>query len=185
MSKRKSNADLLEADADDGHGSRFKVKHSLDSDEEDDAKGYEILPEDDIEGQEDATIESYEGIKVTPFNMKEELEEGHFDKEGTFIFDKQDEIKDHWMDNIDWVKVKEKEGTKDGDDEDAMDSDDDVLDEDEILKEIIKFVKPGETILKALRRLGGNKGKSQSASQRWKTKKQKVEDSTPQNAQES
>lgn len=39
-------------------------------------------------GQEDPTIDSYEGIKVTPFNMKEELEEGHFDKDGMYIFDK-------------------------------------------------------------------------------------------------
>ena len=50
MSKRKSDAELLEEDASDEHASRFKEKHSLDSDEEDDAKGYEILPEDDIEG---------------------------------------------------------------------------------------------------------------------------------------
>ena len=39
-------------------------------------------------GQEDETIDSYEGIKITPFNMKEELEEGHFDKDGMYIFDK-------------------------------------------------------------------------------------------------
>jgi hypothetical protein len=41
-----------------------------------------------VSGQEDTTIDSYEGIKVTPFNMKEELEEGHFDKDGMYIFDK-------------------------------------------------------------------------------------------------
>jgi len=29
-----------------------------------------------------------EGVKFTPFNMKEELEEGHFDSEGTYIFSK-------------------------------------------------------------------------------------------------
>ena len=39
-------------------------------------------------GQEDSSnaIES-EG-RFTGFNMKEELQEGHFDKQGTFIFDK-------------------------------------------------------------------------------------------------
>lgn len=41
-----------------------------------------------LSGQEDTTIDSYEGIKITPFNMKEELEEGHFDKDGMYIFDK-------------------------------------------------------------------------------------------------
>lgn len=38
--------------------------------------------------------------------MKEELEEGYFDKEGTYIFNKEtDQIKDQWLDDIDWVKV--------------------------------------------------------------------------------
>ena len=36
-------------------------------------------------------------------------------------------------------------------------------------------MKPGETIAKSLRRLGGNKGKMQSSSQRWKAKKQKTQ----------
>ena len=27
-------------------------------------------------------------IQITPFNMKEELEEGHFDKQGMYIYDK-------------------------------------------------------------------------------------------------
>ena len=30
-----------------------------------------------------------EGIAITPFNMREELEEGHFDKDGTYIFSKE------------------------------------------------------------------------------------------------
>ena len=41
----------------------------------------------------------------TAFNMKEELEEGRFDKEGHYIPNKDKEIKDYWLDNIDWVKV--------------------------------------------------------------------------------
>ena len=27
-------------------------------------------------------------MQITPFNMKEEMEEGHFDKNGMYIFDK-------------------------------------------------------------------------------------------------
>ena len=30
-----------------------------------------------------------DGITFTPFNMKEELEEGHFDSEGMYIFKKE------------------------------------------------------------------------------------------------
>jgi CD2 antigen cytoplasmic tail-binding protein 2 len=38
--------------------------------------------------------------------MKEEMEEGHFDAEGHYHFKKDPtEGKDHWLDNIDWIKV--------------------------------------------------------------------------------
>lgn len=39
-----------------------------------------------ISGQEDETIKSYGDIKITPFNLKEEMEEGHFDAEGRKSF---------------------------------------------------------------------------------------------------
>lgn len=111
--------------------------------------------------------------------MKEEMEEGHFDKEGTYIFGKRakDEIKDHWLDNIDWVKVNNTQATSNenaaGNDE-AMDADNpgdaEKFDSIATYKEILDIVLPGETVLKALKRLGG--GKMQTASERWKKKKQ-------------
>lgn len=36
--------------------SRFKAKHSLDSDEEDEAKESSLMDEEEIEGQEDSTV---------------------------------------------------------------------------------------------------------------------------------
>lgn len=44
-------------------------------------------------------------VGFTAFNMKEELEEGHFDKDGHYLWNKEKEIKDHWLDNIDWIQV--------------------------------------------------------------------------------
>ena len=41
---------------------------------------------------------------------------------------------------------------------------------------MIKLLKPGESIAKSLRRLGGTKGKQMSSSQRWQAKKQKKEE---------
>lgn len=42
-----------------------------------------------LQGQEATTLEYDDEVKITPFNMKEELEEdGHFDSAGTFIFKK-------------------------------------------------------------------------------------------------
>ncbi|XP_060079259.1 CD2 antigen cytoplasmic tail-binding protein 2-like [Ylistrum balloti] len=178
-SKRK--VEFAEEAAEGGDESRrFKGKHSLDSDEEDDdATKYDVMPEDEIEGQEDSTIERDGEIQITPFNMKDELEEGHFDKEGTYIYDKKKEIRDTWMDNIDWVKVKERPLSSKYDDEDD-DSEEEVVDKESILKEMLEFVKPGETIMKALRRLGG---KFQTASQRWKAKKKKLTVSDEQSEQ--
>lgn len=44
-------------------------------------------------------------IRITPFNMQEELEEGHFDTEGMYHWKKEKEIQDNWLENIDWCKV--------------------------------------------------------------------------------
>ncbi|XP_026182008.1 CD2 antigen cytoplasmic tail-binding protein 2 [Mastacembelus armatus] len=95
-----------------GPGSRFKGKHSLDSDEEDEGDDtnnskYDILASDDVEGQEGATIDYDEGVSITPFNLEEEMQEGHFDSEGNYFIKKEQQIRDNWLDNIDWVRVKE------------------------------------------------------------------------------
>lgn len=82
-------------------------------------------------------------------------------------------IKDSWIENIDWVKIKERAKKDENDDDDESDEET-PLDETQIYKELLELLKPGETILKALRRLGA-KGEKLSASQRLKLKKQKVE----------
>ena len=56
--------------------SRFKDKHSLDSDEEDNEEIPKKMVDEDIEGQEESTVDFDDGIKVTPFNLREEMEEG-------------------------------------------------------------------------------------------------------------
>lgn len=50
-----------------------------------------------------ATIDCDEGVPITPFNLKEEMEEGHFDAEGNYFIKKDADIRDNWLDNIDWV----------------------------------------------------------------------------------
>ncbi|CAH1254131.1 CD2BP2 [Branchiostoma lanceolatum] len=159
---------------------RFKEKHSLDSDEEDkeddDDKGR--LSDEDIEGQEDDTIMFDGDIRVTPFNLKEEMEEGHFDKHGHFVADKEEEIRDNWLDNIDWVKIKKAEDLKkEREARGVQDMQDETEErsETEVLRETLQYMKPGETVAKALRRLGG--GKKVSSNRKWQTKKAKVDDS--------
>ncbi|CAK9302614.1 unnamed protein product [Gordionus sp. m RMFG-2023] len=165
----------------------FKDKHSLDSDEEDIDKenNDENIKDLEInEIEECETINEYDGIKITPFNMKEEMEEGHFDNSGNFIFDKKTvEIRDNWIDNIDWVQIKKQENNSIiKDNSDSSDSEEEILPPTnfiEAYKNLIQFLEPGENILKALKRLGKcNKknsvpGKySASASERLKYKKE-------------
>ena len=83
------------------------------------------------------------------------------------------EIKDGWIDNIDWVRVQEREKKKNKDDDSSNDEEEQV-DETQIYKELVELMKPGETITKTLCRYGG-KGGSLSASQRLKLKKQKIQ----------
>lgn len=69
------------------------------------------------------------------------------------------EIKDNWIDNIDWVKIKVKE--KDYEDKmgDLELDDEEDFDEKFVYTEILFFLKFGEIIVKVFKRFGGNKGK--------------------------
>lgn len=148
-----------------------KFKRTLDSDEEDDeeeAQNYNVLDVENLGGQEEKTLEYDDDIKITPFNMNEELEEGHFDKEGTYIFHKEEEIRDNWLDNIDWVQIK---GTvsdekKNQEKEDEMEKEINI---DDCYKQIVEMILPGETIEKAIQRIGKSCGKTKN-SDRWKNK---------------
>lgn len=98
--------------------------------------------------------------------MKEELEEGHFDTQGHYHWKKEKEVRDGWLDNIDWVKVKGRPEDKykvHKDDEnkglgDESSSEDDEpelkFDLIENYKEIVQHMKPRETIAKCLQRHG-------------------------------
>lgn len=69
------------------------------------------------------------------------------------------EIKDNWIDNIDWVKIKVKE--KDYEDKmgDLELDDEEDFDEKVVYIEILFFLKFGEIIVKVFKRFRGNKGK--------------------------
>lgn len=56
-------------------------------------------------GAEDGPSAPETNVGFTAFNMKEELEEGHFDKQGHYLWNKEKEIRDNWLDNIDWMQV--------------------------------------------------------------------------------
>lgn len=122
--------------------------------------------------------------------MKEELEEGHFDGDGHFQWKKQKEIKDHWLDNLDWVKIqkldndRKQKAAESGDQEQSTsagggglgDSSSESEDEENAEKQkslknfdviaayrrILELMKPRESIKRTLQRLGQSKEKISS-----------------------
>ncbi|CAH0398423.1 unnamed protein product [Chilo suppressalis] len=125
-------------------------------------------------------------ITITPFNMKEELEEGHFDTQGHYHWKKEKEIRDGWLDNIDWVKIKGRPEDKykvhkdvgdKGLGDDSSSEDDEPEEKFDLMKnykEILQHMKPKETIAKTLQRLGT--GSKISSAERWKRKKAGIVD---------
>ncbi|XP_050080709.1 CD2 antigen cytoplasmic tail-binding protein 2 homolog [Anopheles maculipalpis] len=160
-------------------------KHTLDSDEEDDSGDdapYNVLDDNEIVGEEDGAARIDGETKFTPFNMKEEMEEGHFDADGHYLWKKTAEVKDHWLDNIDWVKLKNdpnyKERPDKGEDRGLADSDSDEEEAEASVKfddigtyqQMLDLMEPKETVKRALQRLGKGSAKLTTA-QRWKLKK--------------
>uniref|UniRef100_A0A182PVC9 GYF domain-containing protein n=1 Tax=Anopheles epiroticus TaxID=199890 RepID=A0A182PVC9_9DIPT len=162
-----------------------KVRAALSSGSEEKKKvNYNVLDDNEIQGEEDGAARIDGETKFTPFNMKEEMEEGHFDADGHYLWKKQVEVKDHWLDNIDWVKLKNdpnyKERPDKGEDRGLADSDSDEDDEegggskfDDIgtYQQMLELMEPKETVKRALQRLGKGTAKLTTA-QRWKLKKE-------------
>jgi len=154
-------------------------KHSIDSDDEEDDRQkfdeFDKMAEDDMlmEGQEDDTVAQDGEIKITPFNLKEEQQEGSFSKDGNFVWNKKDEVKDAWLDNVDMQKLREKTAEEKEAEEAAADAEDEAqakYNEFNNYKQMVELMRPGESVAKSLRRLGGGQ-KAVSQSQRWKKKK--------------
>jgi len=174
MPKRKHEANQEEDSIETGNvdaGDLSDGDSTEGEDENEEKQENDSEEEYDMNGQEDATKEFDGDIQITPFNMKEELEEGHIDRQGAYVFGKRDkdEIKDHWLDNIDWVKVNQQTAAEKNDEEE-MEEAPQPFDPIVCYRKILEIIKPGESILKALKRLGGKK--PLTASERWKKKKE-------------
>ncbi|XP_026807186.1 CD2 antigen cytoplasmic tail-binding protein 2 homolog [Rhopalosiphum maidis] len=165
MNKRKLEEEIFQQN-------KFeKLNNVADSEDDDDdsvdENNYDVMQEQDIEGQEEGVVGQDGEIRITPFNMQEELEEGHFDKEGMYHWKKEKDVQDNWLENIDWCKIKDMSKEKKKTDE----SEEDNVEFNVVAayKEILSMMEPKETISKSLRRLGGNK--RLTTAERWKLKK--------------
>lgn len=96
---------------------------------------------------------------------------------GNYFVKKEKEIRDGWLDAVDWQKIDERavKIEKERDEEQFEDGPDEI-DKIAAMKSILEIIKPGESVLKGLKRLGGKNPSQSSASRKWKVKRQKTED---------
>ncbi|CAH9140290.1 unnamed protein product [Cuscuta epithymum] len=95
-----------------------------------------------------------DGIPIEPFNLAKEREEGYFDANGNYVeYAHERDVKDAWLDSID-VHPKAAGKAKAATSEDEAH---DLTSEElgKMKRRIADVLDPGETVLKALRRLKG------------------------------
>jgi len=116
-----------------------------------------------LTAQEPSTIKQYDDIKVTPFNLEEECEEGEFDKAGNFVFAKRSSFKkpvDTWAESIDWAAVekseREQKYKKELNVEHTTRFEPGIAkcDKSTCYKQMLRIMRPDETVQKTIRRLG-------------------------------
>lgn len=119
-----------------------------------------------LRAQEPATIAQYDDIKITPFNLEDELEDGEFDKAGNFIFRREEtdeEKNDTWAESVDWAAVEQRErerkqqqSTSDKPQDSGGDLPEPVIDRIDCFKKMLRIMRPDETVQKTIRRLGNS-----------------------------
>ncbi|KAJ2488262.1 hypothetical protein IWW37_004942 [Coemansia sp. RSA 2050] len=129
-------------------------------------------PERDASGSDD---ESGRGrIRIEAFNMKEDFEEGKFDASGNFVWNKQDPqaYQDDWLNGVSQSAIALARESKAKRDSESLHMPGNGRWEtnDDIIIEILNTLRPRETVLTALARIGGPKQKSKN---KWANKKGK------------
>ncbi|KAF9158262.1 hypothetical protein DFQ26_007820 [Actinomortierella ambigua] len=154
---------------------------------------------DRSEAEGEATIEDADqeydsdgNPKIESFNMRAEIDDegGHIDRDGNFIRAKEDpdRFHDNWLDGIsrkDIAAAKEAEERKrqllriqEREEQQA------ALTKDDIYLELVNLLKPSETVLEAIQRLGGRRGDAKAAKGAQATKKKSWQKSKQQQQQQ-
>lgn len=129
-----------------------------------------------LKAQEPSTLEQYDDIKITPFNLDDEREEGEFDDAGNFTFrreSKKDELYDTWADSINWKDVEEKERKNKIDSKPVKRAKSPTqmqptLDRLSGFKQMLRIMRPDETVQRTIKRLGDRLPKRRSNKTKFK-----------------
>ncbi|KAJ3515096.1 hypothetical protein NLJ89_g1971 [Agrocybe chaxingu] len=137
--------------------------------------------EDDAERRKKAGM----GYEISSFNMREEMEEGKFTEDGSYVrsFDPHG-VHDRWMEGLDEREIKlarRRKREQDRRQKERMQAEEKELEESggksSMERDLLTKLKKGETVLEALQRLGSLTKKTQSSN---KTKYKSAEDDTMQ-----
>eukprot|EP01137_Pigoraptor_chileana_P014896 Opistho-2@70110 len=163
-----------DSDDDSENDDEGPTENGEDEDEDEDGDGrcnvrrkYDIMASEDVEGAEETSGEFGGGYKITPFNLDEEMETGKFDKEGNYYESKGDGVRDAWADSVEFKEMyrpgesghKPSERlpvTKEREPEPTVPPE-------EAARRMTAILRPGETVLAAIRRLGGGAHGSKNA----------------------
>jgi CD2 antigen cytoplasmic tail-binding protein 2 len=139
------------------------------SSDEESSEEDEPEDEDDVVRRKKAGM----GFELSSFNMREEMEEGKFASDGTYVrsFDPHG-VHDKWMEGVDEKEMKVARKRKRHQErlqKEKMRAEEKELEESggkgALEMEMVKMLKKGESVLEALQRLGAH-AKKQSASKR-------------------
>lgn len=142
-------------------GSNGSGSEDSDSEEEEEPRD-----EDEVERRKKEGM----GFELSSFNMREEMEEGKFDADGTYVrsFDPH-AVHDRWMDGLDEKEIKrakKQHRHQERIQKEKMKAEERELQQlggkEEMEKELLGKLKKGETVLEALQRLGAKAKKSAS-----------------------
>lgn len=139
-------------------GQEFGKKGENGSDDDESEGEDEPEDEDDAERRKKAGM----GFELSSFNMREEMEEGKFAADGTYVksFDPH-AVHDRWMEGMDEKEIKKARKSHKMQariEKEKLKAEERELQQlggtDDIEKELIGMLKKGETVLEALQRLG-------------------------------
>ncbi|KAH8833686.1 hypothetical protein DL96DRAFT_1676062 [Flagelloscypha sp. PMI_526] len=130
---------------------------------------------DEPEDEDDAIRRSKAGMgfEMSSFNMREEMEEGKFTDDGSYVRTvDQHAIHDRWMDGVDEREMKQarrRKKQREKEQEAKIEAEKREIEESggtpALQKELLAFLKKGETVLEALQRLGQKKRKAKDQAQ--------------------
>ncbi|KZT28428.1 hypothetical protein NEOLEDRAFT_1129198 [Neolentinus lepideus HHB14362 ss-1] len=147
-------------------GQEFGDQKSEDEDEDDEVED---------EGEADRRKKKGMGYELSSFNMREEMEEGKFAEDGTYIktFDPH-AVHDRWMEGLDEKEIKKarkRHKERQRQERERQEAEERELQQsggkEAIEKQLLELLKKGETVLEALQRLGA-KAKKNSNQKRTK-----------------